>query len=42
VISGGPVALLTFVIAMAALLALLAHYAYRILKKREADSGDKV
>ena len=39
---GIPWLLITVVIATAALLALLVHYAYKILKKREADSGDKV
>ena len=39
---GIPWLLIIVVIATAALLALLVHYAYKILKKREADSGDKV
>jgi uncharacterized membrane protein YdjX (TVP38/TMEM64 family) len=41
-IGGIPWLLITVVIATAALLALLVHYAYKILKKREADPGDKV
>ena len=39
---GVPWLLILVVIATAALLALLVHYAYRILKKREAASGDKI